>query len=204
MEKVLILNGSPRAPKSNSKRYAEIFMRYSSNEVTYQNITRKNHLELCATLDGYSDLLLVFPLYADALPVGVLEFLKVLEANPPQHRPVISILINCGFLEYKQNKVAMQMMELFCRRNGYRLGAQLMLGSGEAILDTPFRFIAVRNIRKLARSIERGTYRTFCATMPLPKKIFQWAANRYWTIYGKRLGITKEQMQTMKIESQNS
>lgn len=201
MGKILILNGSPRAPKSNSKRYAEIFMRYSSGEVIYQNITRKNHQELCATMDGYSDLLLVFPLYADALPAGLLQFLKVLEANPPQRKPVISILINCGFLEYEQNKVAMQMMELFCRRNGYRLGARLMLGSGEAILDTPFRFIAVRSIRKLARSVAQGTYQTYCATMPLPKKIFQWAANRYWTNYGKRFGITKEQMQTPDIES---
>lgn len=201
MGKILILNGSPRAPKSNSKRYAEIFMRYSSNEVTYQNLTRKNHQELCAVLDGYTDLLLVFPLYADALPVGLLQFLKVLEGNPPQRKPVISILINCGFLEYEQNKVAMQMIELFCRRNGYRLGARLMLGSGEAILDTPFRFIAVRSIRKLARSVAQGTYQTYCATMPLPKKIFQWAANRYWTNYGKRFGITKKQMQTPGIES---
>lgn len=93
------------------------------------------------------------------------------------------------------------MMELFCRRNGYRLGARLMLGSGEAILDTPFRFIAVRSIRKLARSVAQGTYQTYCATMPLPKKIFQWAANRYWTNYGKRFGMTKKQMQTPDIES---
>jgi hypothetical protein len=69
------------------------------------------------------------------------------------------------------------------------------------ILDTPFRFIAVRSIRKLARSVAQGTYRTYSATMPLPKKIFQWAANRYWTNYGKRFGITKEQMQTPEIES---
>ena len=28
----MILNGSPRAPKSNSKRYAEIFSKYSRSE----------------------------------------------------------------------------------------------------------------------------------------------------------------------------
>lgn len=204
MGKILILNGSPRAPKSNSKRYAEIFTRYASSEVAYFNITRRNHQELCAAVEGCTDLLLVFPLYADALPVGLLDFLKTLEANPPKRKPVISVLINCGFLEYQQNMVALRILSLFCKRNRYRLGAQLMLGSGEAILDTPFRFIAVRAIHKLALSVEQGTYRTFCATMPLPKRLFMWAAEKYWTKYGKRYGTTKEQMQTMEIESQHS
>ena len=57
MGKILILNGSPRAPKSNSKRYAEIFMRYCTAETDYRNITKKNHEELCAALSGYTDVL---------------------------------------------------------------------------------------------------------------------------------------------------
>lgn len=108
--KILILNGSPRAPKSNSKRYAEIFTRHCPDETVYQNITKRNHQELCAAMEGYTDVLFVFPLYADSLPVGLLNFLKTLEANPPASKPVISILINCGFLEYEQNEVAIRIM----------------------------------------------------------------------------------------------
>ena len=132
MGKILILNGSPRAPKSNSKRYAEIFMRHCTAETDYRNITKKNHEELCAALSGYTDVLFAFPLYADSLPVGFLNFLKALEACPPAHKPVVSILINCGFLEAEQSEVAIRMMRLFCRRNGYVMGSVLMLGSGEA------------------------------------------------------------------------
>ena len=106
----MIINGSPRAPKSNSRRYAEIFARYCPVETDYFNLTKRNHRELCELMGRYTDVLFVFPLYADALPVGFLEFLKVLEANPPVRRPVISILINCGFLEYTQNEIAMQML----------------------------------------------------------------------------------------------
>ena len=62
MGKILILNGSPRAPKSNSKRYAEIFMRHCTAETDYRNITKKNHEELCAALSGYTDVLFAFPL----------------------------------------------------------------------------------------------------------------------------------------------
>lgn len=200
MGKILILNGSPRAPKSNSKRYAEIFARHCPAETDYRNITKKNHEELCAAFDGYTDMLFAFPLYADSLPVGFLNFLKVLEACPPAHKPVVSILINCGFLEAGQSEVAIRMMRLFCRRNGYVMGSVLMLGGGEAILDTPFKYVATRNIRRLAQSVASGSYCTLSATMPLPKCLFRLAADVYWTNYGKRFGITKQQMQTMEIE----
>lgn len=104
----MILNGSPRAPKSNSKRYAGIFTGYWKGQADYFNITRKNHAELCGRIGEYPDVLLVFPLYADALPVGLLDFLKYLEANPPAAKPRISVLINCGFLEYQQNYLAVR------------------------------------------------------------------------------------------------
>ena len=201
MGKIIVLNGSPRAPKSNSKYYAEIFMRYCDfKDTIYRVITKKNHEKLCAEMNGYSDILFVFPLYADSLPVGFLNFLKALENNPPNHKPIISILINCGFLEYEQNSIAVQMIKLFCHRNGYKLGSVLMLGSGEAILKTPFKYIAIQRIRQFAHSIVCGNYSRFCVTMPLSKKIFRMAADIYWTIYGKKNGVTRKQMQTLIIE----
>ena len=68
MGKILIINGSPRAPKSNSKRYAEIFSRNYPEETIYTHITIKNHQELCQAMHEFQDVLFVFPLYADALP----------------------------------------------------------------------------------------------------------------------------------------
>lgn len=200
MGRILIINGSPRAPKSNSKRYAELFMKYCSAETVYFNLTRRNHRELCEQMAGYTDVLFVFPLYADALPVGFLEFLKELETCPPARKPVVSILINCGFLEYTQNAIAIEMMRLYCRKNEYRLGSILELGSGEAILGTPFKYVAVRAIKRLARSVARGEYRTIQATMPLSKRLFVWASTVYWTAFGRKFGVSKSQMQTMQIE----
>lgn len=203
MGKIIILNGSPRAPKSNSKRYAEIFSKYSTAETAYYDITKKNHLELCSKMEDFSDVLFVFPLYADSLPVVFLNFLKTLEINPPRRKPVISILINCGFLEYQQNEIAIRMMKFFCHQNHYIIGSILMLGSGEAILDTPFKFVATKSIRKLAQSITSKNYQLIQTTMPLTKKLFIMASTRYWTQYGKKFNTTKEQMQTMEIEGNN-
>lgn len=201
MGKIMILNGSPRAPKSNSKNYSEIFMKYSRMQCDYFNITKSNHLKLIAEMEKYSDVIIVFPLYADSLPVGLLNFLKNLENNLPAQRPVISILINCGFLEHEQNCVAVSMIRYFCRHNNFPIGSTLMLGSGEAILETPFRYIAVRAIKRLSESVNKGNYKDISATMPLPKLLFKMAARSYWISYGKKFGVSEKEMQRPEIES---
>ena len=195
----MILNGSPRAPKSNSKRYAEIFMKYVEDS-QYFTIQKKNYSDICAKMGECTDILFVFPLYTDALPVGLLDFLKYMEANPPLKKPVISVLINCGFFEYLQNEIAIRVMQLFCKQNNYSFGSVLMIGSGEAILDSPFKFLAKRKIKELADSIVDCKYQMLHVSMPLTKKMFQIASTYYWVAYGKKFGVTKQQMQTLKIE----
>lgn len=200
MASVLILNGSPRAPRSNSRRYAELFAHSCPVPAQTCSITRTNHAELCEKAAGFSDILLVFPLYADGIPVTLLNFLKVLEERLPSPRPRISVLINCGFYEPEQNDVAVEMVEQFCRRTGCAFGAVLEIGSGEAILDTPFVFLVRRRIRALAAAVAAGQHRVLRVTMPIPKRMFVAASTLYWKNYGKRNGITKKQMESMAIE----
>ena len=92
------------------------------------------------------------------------------------------------------------MMKLFCGENGYRFGSVLKIGSGEAILTTPFKILVTRKIKKLAASIACAKYRTLQTTMPLSSKMFVKASTAYWTNYGKKNGSTKKQMETMDIE----
>lgn len=200
MGNIIILNGSPRAARSNSKRYAGLFSRYFPGTTAYFDITKNNHQELCARIGGFSNLLLVFPLYADAVPVTLLNFLKSLEGAPPQNRPTVSVLINCGFLEPHQNDIAVQMVRLFCKRNRYPFGSVLKIGSGEAILDSPFWILAARKIKRFSRAVAREEHRTLQITMPLTKRLFVRASTQYWRQYGEKYGTTKEQMETLKIE----
>ena len=196
----MILNGSPRASKSNSKTYSEIFLKKYSGNAEYFNITKKNHQELCLKMNEYSNVLLVFPLYADGIPVTLLNFLKVLEENLPKNLPTISIIVNCGFLEYRQNDLAVKMVELFCKETHCGFGSVLKIGCGEAILSTPFKILAVRKISEFAKSIVKKKYRVFHVTMPLTPKMFIKASTAYWLNYGKRNGISKDEMKSMKIE----
>lgn len=200
--KLLIVNGSPRAPRSNSRRYAELFQARWKGEARYEALTAKNHAELAAAAAECTDLLLVFPLYADGLPAPLLRFLEFLEGAGPEHRPRISVLINCGFLEPHQNDVAVDMVRLFCLENGYPFGACLKIGGGEAILGTPFAFLVRRNIRALARAVAAGRSAELAVTMPLSPRSFVRASTRYWAQMGAANGCTPEQMASMDIEPQ--
>ena len=200
MEKLIILNGSPRAPRSNSKQYAALFAEHYPVKTEYCEIRRNNHLQLCEAVDTATKLLFVFPLYADSLPVTLLNFLKTLEQHPPRQKPIVSVLVNCGFLEPRQNDVAVEMMRLFCSENGYPFGSVLKVGSGEAILTTPFAGLVRRKMKRFARAVAENGGQTFSVTMPLPKLLFLRASTTYWTEYGKKNGVTKEEMQRMQIE----
>ena len=200
MGRVLILNGSPRAPKSHSRRYAQLFARACPMETEYREIARGNHGELCRAMEQADRVLLVFPLYADGLPATLLRFLCFLEECPPRNRPAISVLINCGFWEPEQNDTAVDMLRLFAEENGYPFGSVLKVGSGEAILDTPFRLLVQARVKRLARAVAHGRQRVLQVTMPLPRGLFLKASTRYWEAYGRKNGLTRAQMETMDIE----
>ena len=202
MGKIMIINGSPRAPKSNSKKFAYIFAKNCKIPTEYFELNKKNNKNICMIMDDFTDILLIFPLYVDGIPVTLLNFLKVLENNPPKKKPKISILINCGFIEPEQNDVAVKMVRFFCKTQGYVFGSLLKIGSGEAILNTPFKIFVVKKIKKLAKTISKEKNENLKITMPLPKKLFIKASTKYWENYGKRNGITKEQMSIMEIEKE--
>ena len=115
---LLILHGSPRAPRSNSKRYAEAFCRYWRGTVETESLLRGDVNALCAKAGAADQVLLVFPLYADGLPTVLLSFLKAWAQSMGEKKPTVSVLINCGFYEPEQNRVAVDMVRLFCKQTG--------------------------------------------------------------------------------------
>lgn len=200
MGKVMIINASPRAPKSNSKQYANLFAKYCRLDTEYYEVKKSNHLTLCQMIENYSDIVFVFPLYVDSVPVTLLNFLKAMEDNALLKKPTISVVINCGFIEPYQNDIAAKMLQLFARKNRYPYGSTFKIGSGKAILTTPFRIFLKERMKRFAVSIERQRYNDFQVTMPILKKMFIKASTAYWENYGKKNGISKEKMEIMEIE----
>ena len=61
MGKLMIVNGSPRAPKSNSKQYIQAFLSAWSGAYEQYSVTQRQHAACLEQLKECSDLLLVFP-----------------------------------------------------------------------------------------------------------------------------------------------
>ena len=200
MGKLMIVNGSPRAPKSNSKLYIQSFLSaWQGEAVQYQAVARRPE-ECFQQLTECSDLLLVFPLYTDGLPSVLMEFLQAMLARKDAFSLTVHVLINCGFQEPSQNDVAVDMIRLFCKRGGYTFGSCLRMRCGEAFPTTPLMALAKRKIRALAAAISRDTPRQLSVSMPLTRRMFLSAADRYWLKRGEANGLTRADMTVMQIE----
>ena len=201
MGKIVIINGSPRAPKSNSKMYAEMFKGFWGRKDTLSfDAIAKDNEEALKSICECENLLFVFPLYADSIPVTLMKFLKKLENYPIAEKPTVHVLINCGFFEPQQNLTALEILNFFLKKNGFKVGSVLCIGSGEAICNSPFSFIARGKIKKFANAIKRRKNMFFKITMPIPKMAFVKASTNYWIKYAKKNGVDFEQMNTMEIE----
>lgn len=200
MGKLMIVNGSPRAPKSNSRLYIQAFLSGWTGDAEQYSTVERRHGACLDRLEQCSDLLLVFPLYTDGLPVCLMEFLQAALARTDLPSLRVHVAINCGFLEPSQNDVAVDMIRLFCKRGGHSFGACLRIGSGEGLPSTPFMGLARRKLKKLAAAVAAGRPAQLKVAMPLPKRTFLRAANRYWLERGKHFGLAQEQMASLEIE----
>lgn len=200
MAGIVIINGSPRAPRSNSKRYIALFERYCKRECAVFEAAGGNHREIWKAAEACDDILLVFPLYIDGIPATLLELLKSREMTGTAGGTKVHAVVNCGFLEPEQNAVALKMVGLFCRKNGLLFGSSLCIGGGEAILDTPFAPLVKFKLKRLAGAVHSGRDEALLTTMPISKGMYVRASTSYWIGKAKANGLTREQAATTRIE----
>lgn len=174
MGKVMIINASPRAPKSNSKQYANLFAKYCRLDTEYYEVKKSNHLTLCQMIENYSDIVFVFPLYVDSVPVTLLNFLKAMEDNALLKKPTISVVINLWLYRAYKTTLRLRCYNCLARKNGYPYGSTFKIGSGEAILTTPFRIFLKERMKRFAVSIERQRYNEFSSdNADFEKNVYQ-------------------------------
>jgi len=202
MDKTIIINGSHRAPISNSRRYSKYLMKFLKSHSEEFLLNKNNYDEISKELFSADKAILVFPLYVDSVPSILLGFLNRLEKLGEKYkaRPTIYIIINCSFIESEQNEVAISIIEFFLKKNGYKYGGALSIGSGEVILDSPFRGTVTGKIKRFANAIDLGETLSIKTQLPLSKGFFVKAGNKYWALKGTSHGKTKMEMQTMEIK----
>ena len=201
MAGLMIINGSPRAPRSNSKRLIALFAGFWGPDFLKYSAAEQKAQALFPEMENCSDVLLVFPLYVDGIPAPLLRLLEAMERYAFRKKPTVHVVLNCGFLEAEQNQIASDQIRLFCRQNAFPFGSVLWIGAGEAILDTPFSFLVKQKLKRLACAVRLREPVCLKVTMPIPKRFFLKASSSYWLARGRKNGLDREQMASAQIES---
>ena len=134
--KISIINGSPKAIKSNS----EILGNYLSsllkeNEIKkYYSISFRLNDENKNEIYNSDVLIFLFPLYVDGIPSNLLklfvEFEKEKVVNPATR---VYCIVNNGFYEGKQNRLAILQMKNWCEKVKADWGQGIGVGAGELL-----------------------------------------------------------------------
>ena len=198
MGKLVIVNGSPRASKSNSLKYITELKKYIKDDTFVYNIISSKIDDFFKEVTIDSEIIFVFPLYADGLPSLVISFFNSLKKYKFQNQKV-HLIINCGFLEWQQNLVAREIFKLFCEDLNLNFSCSLLIGSGEAIMNTPFKVLVNRQLKGFANDIYNKKNKMRKVNMLLSKKNFIKASTKYWIKYGLKNGISKEEMERKEV-----
>ena len=137
--RLLALNGSPRGPKSNTRFLTDEFLRgfavTSANQAETLDIARPSDREKALAAFWNSDaVLLGFPLYTDAMPGLVKEFLEQVATLPrPDRRPTLVFLVQSGFPEATHTAPVARYLERLASRLGCACAGVVRRGNVEGI-----------------------------------------------------------------------
>lgn len=205
--KVVLIDGSPKTEKSNSRYFAEelrtclssacridelrINKPYISDE-SIERIRQSDVLVICA------------PLYVDQIPAHLLYALQRIELAMTQSLKQISVyaVLNCGFFEGVQIELAMEILESWCMMSGLIWRGGIGVGGGEmlgmltdvSLGKGPKKSLGLA-MQSLAKSIESGSVHPFKAAEPdIPRSLYMTFANLGFSSQAKKNGLKKKDL----------
>jgi len=144
-DNVLLLVGSPKGSSSSSNSLGDSLLSrleqlgLTVDKVYIYKLIRKEEgqKKLLNKVEEANTIILVFPLYVDCLPAGVIKALELIadhrKSKEDRKKQGFAILINCGFPETQHNNTAIAICKIFAREVGFEWKGALSLGMGGAI-----------------------------------------------------------------------
>ena len=134
--KISIINGSPKAGKSNSEILGNYLLSLlKDNGIRkYYSISVRLDDKIKNEIYNSDVLIFLFPLYVDGIPSNLLkllvEFEKEKVVNPATK---VYCVVNNGFYEGKQNRLAILQIKNWCEKVKARWGQGIGVGAGELL-----------------------------------------------------------------------
>ncbi len=180
----LVLLGSPKARPSNSGSLGGYLVeRLVGRGVGAQMLSVPRALRseqateaLLEAVDGAELLVLASPLYVDSLPSGVIRALELIAGRKRTGAPRFAAVINCGFPEAAQDRIALAICRRFAVEAGFEWAGGLALGMGEAIAGRPLKE-AGGMVRRVAKALDLAGD-ALAAGQPVPEEAVRLMARR--------------------------
>ncbi|MGO8759145.1 MAG: NAD(P)H-dependent oxidoreductase [Terracidiphilus sp.] len=148
MKSLLLLNGSPRGERSNSMKMlahiAEGWQRGGGAPPEVLHLARRAQFDrAAAAFAGVDTVLLGLPLYTDAMPALVKEYIEALApradaAKSGETNPTLAFLVQSGFPETLHSRPLERYLEKLARRLGSPYAGTIVRGGGEALQSMPY------------------------------------------------------------------
>lgn len=103
--KTIILNGSPKgnSEKSNTRIFAQEFVRNMQNPCEIRTIAAADYQELTRYIQGFDSVIIMLPLYIHAMPGIVMKFIEMLEPAETDDK-YMGFIVQAGFIESSQHR----------------------------------------------------------------------------------------------------
>ena len=207
-KRALVLIGSPKGlERSNSARYAHVLTAPFEEEGwaidwvhAHSAVASESRIgELVAALSAARLVVVVAPLYVDSLPAPVLRtFERITDARRRSKEesgvPRLAAVIQCGFVEPRQNETAVAICRAFAAEAGLEWFGSLILGGG----GMPRRRIT-RALRAAGEALATGfpippQVRRRANRPVMPRLLYVIGGNLMWRRMAKRNGVSKAEL----------
>jgi hypothetical protein len=212
MQDIVLLNGSPRAGGSTSRKLLDLFMKQLSADCkgtvieVGKSILHKTQLQDYTHMERAETIVIAFPLYVYCLPGALTEFLLgyreyMNNGGKPATQKIYAV-INCGFPESCINNDAALVIKRFCEEIHATYRFSVLIGTGGML--QPLKMMP--SVNKMWKNFGSAFNQIICDMRDkkvsadihidsrLPKKLFYFIGQTNFTMIAKKNGINRKEI----------
>lgn len=125
---ILFINASPKLKMSNSEYFINL-LNIKNKKINY--IYKDKYEDIEKNIYKANKIIFVYPTYIDIIPSKLINFIENYKGN--FNNKEIYLIINCGFLEPKNNDLGIKFMKNYIKEKQGIFKGYLSIGSGEVI-----------------------------------------------------------------------
>ena len=206
----LMLCGSPHNEGGNSTYLLTVLKEKLNKDGKIYNIMHSSEISEDAFLQALKNgenIVFSFPLYADSLPAYFLAFLKKLKANAENinSQSRVYVIINNGFYDDVQNRIAIKIMWKWCDKCGLLKGRAIAVGAGGILHAAPLGKGPMARVDtvldEFAEDIKnRRLGDTIFVKPSFPRFLYTLMGNMSFTAEGRKNGLSKKDIKALQTE----